>query len=76
MFPAALRLLHIKDLKDLNNITRHRIYRHAGPKGPEEVFFTGAGFPLVGRGTGPRRAIRSAYARRGLSPAFLGPLGP
>ena len=37
MFPAAVWLLLIKDLKDLNNIARHRIYRHAGPKGPEDV---------------------------------------
>ena len=37
MFPSAVWLLHIKDLKDLNNIARHGIYRHAGPKGPEDL---------------------------------------
>ena len=31
MLCAVVRLLHIKDLKDLNNIARHGIYRHAGP---------------------------------------------
>ena len=40
MLCAVVRLLHIKDLKDLNNITRHRLYRHAGPKGPEEIAFS------------------------------------
>ena len=42
MFPAAMRLLHIKDLKDLRALLCRRDYRHAGPKGPEEMSFTGA----------------------------------
>ena len=41
MFSAAVHLLHIKDLKDLSVFRSARFYRHAGPKGPEEVFFTG-----------------------------------
>ena len=42
MFPAAVRLLHLKDLKDLRALLCRRYYRHAGPNGPEEVFFAGA----------------------------------
>ena len=38
MFPAALRVLRIKDLKDLSIFFGRGDYRHAGPKGPEEVF--------------------------------------
>ena len=69
MFSAAVHLLPIKDLKDLSVFFRSaRFYRHAGPKGPEEVFFTGviAGdrppryekkrHVTVGRGPVPRRA--------------------
>ena len=41
MFPVALRPLDIKDLKDLSIFHVRRCYRHAGPKGPEEVFFHG-----------------------------------
>ena len=41
MFSAALRMLQIKDLKDLRFFRSARFYRYAGPKGPEEVFFTG-----------------------------------
>ena len=36
MFSAALRLLQIKDLKDLS-FSVGGYYRHAGPKGPEEM---------------------------------------
>ena len=38
MFPAAMHLLYIKDLKDLSVFFGWGYYRHAGPKGPEEVF--------------------------------------
>ena len=39
MFPAAMHLLQIKDLKDLRAFLRSAgYYRHAGPKGPEEIF--------------------------------------
>ena len=38
MFSAALRVLRIKDLKDLRFFSSVGYYRHAGPKGPEEVF--------------------------------------
>ena len=41
MFSAAVHLLPIKDLKDLSVFLDRRCYRHAGPKGPEEGFFTG-----------------------------------
>ena len=40
MFSAAMHLLQIKDLKDLSVFFRSGYYRHAGPKGPEEMFFT------------------------------------
>ena len=39
MFLAALRVLRIKDLKDLSVYREAAYYRHVGPKGPEEVFF-------------------------------------
>ena len=39
MFSAALRVLPIKDLKDLSVYREAAYYRHAGPKGPEETFF-------------------------------------
>ena len=52
MFPAAMRLPHIKDLKDLSFLGRG-YYRHAGPKGPEEVFSHERS-----RGTGPRPTVR------------------
>ena len=32
----------IKDLKDLSVLLVRRCYRHAGPKGPEEMFFARA----------------------------------
>ena len=41
MLLGTMRLLSIKDLKDLR-FPRSGDYRHAGPKGPEEKFFTGA----------------------------------
>ena len=47
MFPAVVRLLPIKDLKALSFFLSAFFYRHAGPNGPEEVFFTGACFPKV-----------------------------
>ena len=40
MFPAAVRLLPIKDLKALSVFLSAGYYRHAGPKGPEEVSFS------------------------------------
>ena len=49
MFPAALRVLQIKDLKALSAFFRAGFYRHAGPKGPEEMFSRERS-----RGTGPR----------------------
>ena len=41
MLLAAMHLLQIKDLKDLSVFFDRGYYRHAGPNGPEEVFFTG-----------------------------------
>ena len=40
MFSAAERVLQIKDLKNLSVFLAAGYYRHAGPKGPEEMFFT------------------------------------
>ena len=53
MCPAALHLLPIKDLKDLSAFFRRGYYRHAGPKGPEEMFSRGGS-----RGTGPRATMK------------------
>ena len=39
MFSGGGRIHSIKDLKDLRALLVQRCYRHAGPKGPEEVFF-------------------------------------
>ena len=64
MFSAALRVLQIKDLKDLSVYREAAYYRHAGPKGPEEVFFTGviAGetrSPARVAGEGPRATVKT-----------------
>ena len=69
MLLVAMRLLDIKDLKDLSVFGSRGYYRHAGPKGPEEMFFAGviAGdrpprdgeksvLLTVGRGPVPRHA--------------------
>ena len=73
MFLAAVRLLPIKDLKDLRFFLSAFFYRHAGPKGPEEVFFAGACFPKVVQ-------ARLLLIRSGLGDPELqfplGPLGP
>ena len=58
MFPAAMRVLPIKDLKDLSVFFRRGDYRHAGPKGPEEVFSR-----QRSRGTGPRATVDEAASR-------------
>ena len=55
MFSAALPLLQIKDLKDLSVFFRRGYYRHAGPKGPEEMFSRARS-----RGTGPRAPVCKA----------------
>ena len=65
MFPAAMRVLQIKDLKDLSVLLVRRCYRHAGPKGPEEMFLTGvlAGetrSPARVAGEGPRATVVKA----------------
>ena len=39
MLFAAVRLLSIKDLKDLSVLRSAPYYRHVGPKGPKEMFF-------------------------------------
>ena len=38
MLTAAMRVLQIKDLKDLSFFGIGGDYRHAGPNGPEEIF--------------------------------------
>ena len=55
MCPAVLHLLPIKDLKDLSVFFRRGYYRHAGPKGPEEMFSRARS-----RGTGPRATVCKA----------------
>ena len=46
MFPAAMHLLQIKDLKDLNFSSPLPFYRHAGLKRLEEVFSRVRASPL------------------------------
>ena len=41
MLLVAMCLLYIKDLKDLRAFFSRGYYRHAGPKGPEEMFSRG-----------------------------------
>ena len=53
MFSAAMRVLQIKDLKDLSVFFGRGFYRHAGPKGPEKVFSRERS-----RGTGPRATVK------------------
>ncbi len=57
MFSAAVHLLPIKDLKDLSFFLSARFYRHAGPKGPEEMFSQARS-----RGTGPRATVKKRRA--------------
>ena len=51
MFSGCGAYSTIKDLKDLSFHRTSAFYRHAGPKGPEEVFFARV---ERSRGTGPR----------------------
>ena len=39
MFSGGSVCATIKDLKDLGVLLFRRCYRHAGPKGPEEIFY-------------------------------------
>ena len=55
MCPAVLHLLPIKDLKDLRVFLSRGYYRHAGPKGPEEIFSRARS-----RGTAPRATVFKA----------------
>ena len=63
MFPAALRLLPIKDLKALRVSLSAGDYRHAGPNGPEEVFFTGCVFSKSRAGSLAPAPLGSGCAR-------------
>ena len=49
-----MHLLPIKDLKDLSVFLVGEYYRHAGPKGPEEIFSR----IDRSRGTGPRATVK------------------
>ena len=55
MLLAAMHLLPIKDLKDLRAFFSRGYYRHAGPKGPEEMFSR-----VLSRGTGPRATVKKS----------------
>ena len=72
--PTALVVFILRSSRPSGNAKRV-FYRHAGPKGPEEVFFTGACFPYRraracpspchrarenSRGTGPRATVGEA----------------
>ena len=59
MFPTAARLMPIKDLKDLRAFFGLGYYRHAGPKGPEEMFSRERS-----RGTGPRATGKNGDCHR------------
>ena len=52
MLLVAMRVLSIKDLKDLSVFGSRGYYRHAGPNGPEEMFLRERS-----RGTGPRATV-------------------
>ena len=56
MFPAALRVLPIKDLKDLSGFFGRGYYRHAGPTDLKRFFHAND------RGGNP---LPCAYGRRG-----------
>ena len=56
MVSAALRVLPIKDLKDLSIFHVRWCYRHAGPNGPEEIFSRERS-----RGPISRATIKKAY---------------
>ena len=58
MFSAVLRVLHIKDLKDLEFFCRRGYYRHAGPKGPEEMSVLRDGLGHAGDRGGQAPALR------------------
>ena len=67
MFSAALRLLPIKDLKDLRVFSSVGYYRHAGPKGPEEAFFHGCA--RGGQAPALRLKKRAVYRRARACPS-------
>ena len=65
MLSAVVRLLPIKDLKALNNITRHRLYRHAGPTDLKRLPFLtslqgGSPQPRHRRATSPYNLVNLA----------------
>ena len=72
MLAAAMRLLPIKDLKDLRALLCRRYYRHAGPKGPEESFSRVRAFQKQG-GPVPRHRTFAGETR---SPARVAGEGP
>ena len=72
MFPAAVWLLLIKDLKHLNNIARHRIYRHAGPTDLKRwPFLGGSPQPRHRRATSPYNLVNLANLVNLVNPAHL-----
>ena len=85
MFPSVVRLLPIKDLKDLRVLFCRRCYRHVGPKGPEErreMFFhriAGAYPPRFlgyrSAGACPPRALKITVVR-GPVPRVCAPVPP
>ena len=73
MFPAAVWLLSIKDLKDLIFFLLAFFYRHAGPNGPEERFFAVACFPLRRARACFSPSHRAHERSRGTGPRATGP---
>ena len=67
MCSAAMHLLQIKDLKDLSVFFGWGYYGHAGPKEPEEIFFTG----VIARDKPPRygEKKRAVYRRARACPS-------
>ena len=75
MLFAVMHLLPIKDLKDLSVFLVRGYYRHAGPKGPEEVFSRERSRGTGPRATGQKRVLLMRRSESG-EPEQQSPQGP
>ena len=77
MFSAASRVLSIKDLKDLRAFLVGGYYRHAGPKGPEEMFSYASDRGGQAPALQARKGVLLAMRRSGSgAPELQSPQGP